>query len=337
MATFRKFSPLTTEQHPTTEQSSRTVSPMNMVAVLHHAATTNLDQVIDMMQPGGRQVSAHIAMKDSRIAGVVVEGSRAWSLGDAYWDSVSFTVECANQSTTGWTISSESQEGLAQLVADWSTNYGVPIVRGNGIDPKKWTVIGHSEVYTIHGGSYATACPGAMDLNWIANRAIQIQSGEEEEPNMLVPVSYVANDRRKWARITQSGMAIQITEDQSEAGRWKAQMNLPSDMSFFDDTGGTWRNSWKDQITRTTTFLQESITGVELTDAQVQAIADQIATELDLPTAEAIADATVNEFAARLSSGQLTLSKFLSHPATLPLSIVLAILGTIIAGELLNG
>lgn len=165
------YTPLATSISGTTDRSARTAGPLNMV-ILHHGATTSLQQIVDMMQPGGRKVSAHCAVKDKQIVATVDENYRAWSLSDAYWDSRSFTVECANESTAGWTISDDSHESLARLTADWAKRYNFPIIRSG--DPKTWTLIGHGEVYTIHGGSYATACPGGMNLDWIANRANQI-------------------------------------------------------------------------------------------------------------------------------------------------------------------
>lgn len=183
------WSPLSTEVHNTSQYSSRTRSAAGVV--LHHGATPSAQQIIDMEVSGSRQVSSHQVVKDKRNAGIVQEQFRAWSLSDAYWDSWAFTVECANESTNGWTISDESHETLAQLVADWATRYGFWPHRDGA--PETWTVIGHREVYSIHGGSYATACPGGMNLDYVTKRAQQIIQGakpqtptqqEEEEDNM---------------------------------------------------------------------------------------------------------------------------------------------------------
>src|SRR5262245_54096609 len=139
------YSPLSTRIDGTTDCSLRKTAA-NMI-VLHHGATTSLEAIVSLMQPGGRQVSAHLAVKDDERVGTVVEGMRAWSLSDPYWDSRAFTVECANESTDGWTISAASHESLAQLCADWARRYGFKINRSG--DPKTWTLLGHREVYTI--------------------------------------------------------------------------------------------------------------------------------------------------------------------------------------------
>jgi hypothetical protein len=186
-----------TEIRRTSQQSGRTAGPLNMV-ILHHAAATSAEQVVSMMVSGSREVSAHAVVKDGRRIGVVDESDRAWSLSSAYWDSRAFTVECANESTDGWTISDASHESLAQLTADWARRYGFPIIRSG---PRtSWTLLGHREVYEIYGDSYATACPGGMDLDRIAARANQILSGAEpvkppKRTDTRVMNSYQFSDR----------------------------------------------------------------------------------------------------------------------------------------------
>lgn len=158
----------------TSDHSPRTRSVGGMV--LHHAAMTGgLQNLVNMMMPGGRTVSAHLAIKDGTAIQCVPFDRRAWSLGDAYWDSWACTCECVNSSANGWTLSAATHETIAQYVAEMSRRFGFyPHRNGN---PRTWTALGHREVYTIHGGSYATACPGGMDLNWITKRAQQILSG----------------------------------------------------------------------------------------------------------------------------------------------------------------
>lgn len=170
------WSPLSTEVHNTSQYSARTRGVAGVV--LHHGATTSADAIIYMETSGSRQVSSHQVIKDTRNAGIVQEQFRAWSLSDAYWDSWAFTVECANESTDGWTISAASHETLAQTVANWAARYGFWPHRDG--DPTTWTVYGHREIYTIWGGSYATACPGGMNLDWIAKRAQQILTPKKE-------------------------------------------------------------------------------------------------------------------------------------------------------------
>lgn len=175
------FSATFTEIRPTRQSSARTEKPR--LFVLHGAAMTSLDGLSDMIVTGSRQVSAHGGFKNKRGIGWVAEEYRAWSLSDAYWDSVAYTLENANESIAGYTFSSDTQESVAKWVADISSRSGIyPHRNGN---PSTWTVIGHREVYTIHGGSYATACPQALDLDWITSRAQQILLGDIKESDML--------------------------------------------------------------------------------------------------------------------------------------------------------
>lgn len=181
------WSPLSTETWNTSQYSARITSPKGVV--LHHGATTSADAIISMEVTGSRQVSSHQVVKDKRNAGIVQEQFRAWSLSDAYWDSWAFTVECANESTNGWTISDESHETLAQLVADWAIRYGFWPHREGASNT--WTVYGHREIYSIFGASYATACPGGMNLDFVAKRAQQIINGEEKEEVEMEVYGYI--------------------------------------------------------------------------------------------------------------------------------------------------
>lgn len=168
-----------TEVHSTFQQSPVTTRPRRGV-VLHHAATTSADQVIQMETTGSREVSSNRIVKDTRNAKIANDPDfRAWSLASAYYDSILSSVECANESTVGWTISQASHETLAHQVAWWAQRDGFRPHREG--PPAGWTVFGHREIYTIFGASYATACPGGMNLDWIAIRAQQILAGSGPE------------------------------------------------------------------------------------------------------------------------------------------------------------
>lgn len=142
--------------------------------VLHHAATTSLASLEYLMEPGGRTVSAHYAVKDRERVLKVPLDRRAYSLGSPRWDSKAVTVECANESVRGWTISAASHESLALIVAHAAERFGFTPHRDG--PPETWTVLGHREVYTIHGASYATACPGGLDLDLVTRRARELMT-----------------------------------------------------------------------------------------------------------------------------------------------------------------
>lgn len=138
---------------------------------LHHQASTNDDSTINMMQTGSRQVSAnYTCSNEGRLTLVVDEAERAWTSGSPVDDEVAITVEIENEAAgPSWRVSDAAHEKVAQLVADVATRYGFPINRER--------VYGHKELYTRHRRSYATACPGGVDLDRIVRRALELQRG----------------------------------------------------------------------------------------------------------------------------------------------------------------
>lgn len=154
-------------------------SPRQNVArqgvVLHHAAMTSLSG-LQSLAMGGKQVSATAIVKDRISKRLMADGFRAWSLSSAWGDSAFRSVETCNESADGWTISEESHAELAWLVAFWAVLDGFWPHRDG--DPRTWTVVGHREMYTIHGVSYGTACPGGMDLDLVTKWAQGILTGE---------------------------------------------------------------------------------------------------------------------------------------------------------------
>ena len=145
--------------------------------VLHHGAIFSLSE-LRRLEMGAKQVSSTAIVEDD-VAELMIpsDGDRAWSLSDAWWDSALRSIETVNLSANGWTISDASHETLAHAVAYWSEREGWWPHRDG--DPATWTVLGHRELYTIHGASYATACPGGMDLARITRRAQEIRNGDD--------------------------------------------------------------------------------------------------------------------------------------------------------------
>lgn len=144
---------------------------------LHHSAMTNFAE-LRRLAMGAKQVSATNIVKDNDNERLMTDAYRAWSLSSAWGDSSFRTVETCNESTAGWTISDESHWTLARNVAYWAERDGFWPHRDGA--PEKWTVLGHREVYTIHSESYATACPGGMDLALVTRRAQQLlKEGDE--------------------------------------------------------------------------------------------------------------------------------------------------------------
>ena len=165
------FSPLTTRISGNGGQFSnrgRTIDHF----VVHHAANSSLSGVLSIMSTGSRQVSSNYVVKDNDIVGVVPEEYRSWSLSSSVWDGRSITVETCNSAmgdASGWPISVATYHSLAKLIADCATRYNFPINRDR--------VLGHREVYSRHGASYATACPGGINLDRLVSMAKEYQAG----------------------------------------------------------------------------------------------------------------------------------------------------------------
>lgn len=174
---------------PSTEFSARTVEGPHRGVVVHHAVTTSLVALETLMDPGGRTVSAHEAVADGVRVKKVPHGMRAFSLGSPWADSAFYTMECVNSTLSpDYLLADGTEEAIAQAIAEDAKRCGwVPHREG---DPKTWTVLGHREVYTIHGVSYATACPGGARLDRITQRAQQILLGSNGDamPLMFVKV-----------------------------------------------------------------------------------------------------------------------------------------------------
>lgn len=179
-------------------------------AVLHHAAMKDLD-LLRSLEMGLKQVSSSAIVKNGQREKMMDEDVwRAWSLSSAYWDSALRSVETCNETIEGWTISDESHRSLGRIVAYWAQRDGFwPHRDGN---PETWTVIGHREVYTIHGGSYATACPGGMDLNLVVKYAQEFLLANI--PNLPVKKGHTMGDRQYYARVDpKPGGGVQDTDE----------------------------------------------------------------------------------------------------------------------------
>lgn len=166
------FSGLTTRTSGNARQFSNRGRGVDMF-IVHHAATTSESAVLSMMSTGSRQVSANYVVNGKSIIGVVPEEFRAWTSGSAQFDGRAITVETVNdrvgQTDMSWTISEDSYQSLAKLIADSSTRYGFPLDRDH--------VVGHRELYSRWGAGYSTACPSGINLDRLVEMAKEYQKG----------------------------------------------------------------------------------------------------------------------------------------------------------------
>lgn len=173
--------------------------------ILHHCASTSLSGVLHMMSSGSREVSANYVIGNGgEIVGVVPEEYRAWTSSAPAWDGRAVTFEIVNESREpDWVISSKAFESVARVLADLSTRYGIELSRT--------TVVTHQELYTKHGASYATACPGPY-LQARVDGLIELaesylagtpEQAEDEDDDMWKPTVHL--------RVTNKGDLIEGT------------------------------------------------------------------------------------------------------------------------------
>jgi len=181
------FSGHTTVVRESSQRSSRNGARIDHI-ILHHSASTDANGVVGMMVSGSRTVSSNYVIgRDGVVFGVVPEQYRAWTSGSssdggkgAAYDRRSITFEVADEvARDPWPISEASYVALAKVVADASKRYGIPLDRDH--------VIGHRELWTRFRASYATACPGGMDMDRVVRdaRALLGQS--------VAPISHADN------------------------------------------------------------------------------------------------------------------------------------------------
>lgn len=153
-------SPLTNEIRLSSQSSSRQGAKIDRF-IVHHAASTNHDGVVNMMVNRTRQVSANYVVSE-KITCVVDEILRAWTSGSsadggkgAAFDRRAITVETINAvGAPSWAVSDKTFDNLARLIANSADRYG--------FDINDDTVLTHQELWNRFRASYATACPGDL-------------------------------------------------------------------------------------------------------------------------------------------------------------------------------
>lgn len=177
------FSALITGTSGNAGQYSQRTGKVDRI-IIHHCASTSLFAVLDMMKYGTREVSANYVIgNEGEIIGVVPEEYRAWTSGSASWDGRAITFEIVNETgAPDWRISDKAMAAVSRMLADISTRYGFELSRE--------TVITHQELYTIHGASYATACPGPYLQQRINDliTAAALPAEPEPEDDMTKPL-----------------------------------------------------------------------------------------------------------------------------------------------------
>lgn len=187
------------------QYSSRNGAKIDRI-ILHHAASTSIFAVLDMMKYGTREVSSNYVIgNEGEIIGVVPEEFRAWTSGSASWDGRAITFEIVNETgAPDWRISDKAFHAVARMLADISARYGIVLSRD--------TVITHQELFTRYGASYATACPGPFlqpRVDDLIQLAITLTVTKVLEGSMSNPIISVPDGRGTLYIGTDNGEFVQ--------------------------------------------------------------------------------------------------------------------------------
>lgn len=270
------FSTLTDQVRQSTQHSPRQGADIDMF-IFHGQASTNDDVTISMMVNRTRQVSANYTISnEGRITGVVPEEFRAWTSGSstdggkgAAMDRRAITVEIENQTgAPGWTFSAAAQEACARLLADVSKRYGIPLDRDH--------CVGHRELYTRWGASYATACPQALDMGWIVNRAKQLRTAPAAED---IKEIIMATVNEIWGEKL-GGSAGVDAEDKTDIEAWRG---LSRTYRRVTETWALLRELAPLIRKIANSGVQQTVT-IKIDDATAELIASKVAAKVSIPT-----------------------------------------------------
>lgn len=207
------FSDLTTSVNPGSMNYGTDRLPITQI-VIHHNATTNKDVAMNTwLKSAGKETSAHYEITPTEIIGCVGEDKVAWHAGDHAVNQRSIGLEHVNETgAPSWTVSRETMEQSAKLIADIAKRYG--------FEPNAQTVIPHREVVS-------TACPGGLDVTQLIDMARQVyfNGSVQTEPVVEMPKSVSANEhfRATGGRFSIS-KSFRVLEVKFYAGIWQARL-----------------------------------------------------------------------------------------------------------------
>lgn len=137
--------------------------------IVIHWMVGNLSSTDATFQDKKRQTSAHYGIENSTVHQYVKESDTAWHSGVSSMNARSIGIE--HSAAPGRDATKETLETSAKLIAD--------ICSRNNISVDRVHIIKHYEV------PFATQCSGTIPVEYLVERAKQIQEGED----MIKPTS----------------------------------------------------------------------------------------------------------------------------------------------------
>lgn len=138
----------------------------------HHTAGNTYEGNKAVMRGNAREVSCNTLISRRNIGRVTLFNRRAYTTADSL-DDWSLTSEVVNDiGAPAWDFNDETYASCALMAAYAFIEYGVPLRRAGFYgDAGHWT---HGGAYKAWGVSYATACPGSLDVDRILREATAI-------------------------------------------------------------------------------------------------------------------------------------------------------------------
>jgi hypothetical protein len=154
--------------HPNNFQVGRGGRRIDLLVL--HWAVARMPAVDATFNDGNRIASATYMVDEDQVHQYVNEADTSFANSNYEYNQRSVTIEHAG----GYLVNNQrvkpsptTHETSALLVSQIAGRYGIPLDRAH--------VLGHQQV---PGAS--TACPGTLDIDWIVNRAKQLQGGGDD-------------------------------------------------------------------------------------------------------------------------------------------------------------
>ena len=130
--------------------------------VLHHAATTNFDQIGATFQNKSRATSAHFGVAPGRVCQYVDINNTAWHCGNWKGNQQTIGIEHVNASgAPNWDISEETIKTGAELLANLAKQLG-------------WSHLDIGKNVKFHSDFKSTYCPGKIRDAGLGVKEVQL-------------------------------------------------------------------------------------------------------------------------------------------------------------------
>lgn len=195
----------------------------------HHSVTTTYEAARELMDPGGRTVSANGLMTADGRLGLVVDLSRRAFTSASSFDHRSLTIECVN--TSGgpeYGLSDATHRRLGQTLAEMVREGRSQVIYGPG------GLIQHKDV----PGSYATACagPSADSSRVLAYAAEYINQANKKGADDMAMIFIKRSTTGNGNRTTKTVSALAGANPGTGAPNW-IEYTSPSIAGDWTDLG----------------------------------------------------------------------------------------------------